>query len=333
MGGKGMDLSTIYMGLKLTNPIIVGSSGMTSTVDGIKHMAESGAAAVVLKSLFEEEILMEISQATGSGAVVNNYGEAADYMRYYVREENVGKYLTLIEGAKKSVHIPVIASINCVSAGEWVHFAQSIENAGADALELNIFIMPSDSTLTGEAIERRYFDIVAGVKKYIKIPIALKIGYHFSGLSYFLTALSSHGIRGMVLFNRFVSPDIDLKTLTMTAMPVYSTQAELALPLRWIGMLAGKVKCDLASSTGVHDGQALAKVLLVGASCAEITTTIYKNGAKQIGVMLEELQTWMGAHSFKQIEDFKGRLSFKNIEDPLHYEQAQFMKYFSDHGK
>ncbi len=328
-----MDISTTYMGMKLSNPIIVSSSGMTSTVDGIKHMADSGAGAVALKSLFEEEILMEISKASGSGAVVNNYGEAAEYMRYYVREENVGNYLKLIESAKKSVGIPVIASINCVSAGEWVNYAKSIENAGADALELNIFIMPSDPKLTGEAVERRYFDIVAGVKKHIKIPLALKLGYHFSGMAYFLTALSSSGIQGLVLFNRFVSPDIDLRKLGFTAMPVYSTQAELALPLRWIGMLAGRVKCDLAASTGVNDGPSLAKVLLVGASCAEIATAIYKNGAKYIGVMLEDLRTWMGAHSFEKIDDFKGRLSFKNIEDPIHYEQAQFMKYFSDHGK
>lgn len=328
-----MDLSVTYMGLKLSNPIIVGSSGITSTVESIKHLESAGAAAVVLKSLFEEEILMEISKASGAGAVINNYGEAAEYMRYYVREENVHNYLKLVEGAKKAVGIPIIASINCVSVGEWVNFAKSIQNAGADALELNIFIMPSDSKLTSEAVERRYFDIIAAVKKHLNIPLAVKIGYHFSGMSNFLTALSASGIQGMVLFNRFVSPDIDLKMLTMTAMPVYSTAAEFALPLRWIGMLAGRVKCDLAASTGVHDAAALAKVLLVGASCAEIVTAIYKNGAKYIGVMIEELKTWMGSHSFKKIDDFKGRLSFKNIADPIHYEQAQFMKYFSDHGK
>ncbi|MCX7680246.1 MAG: dihydroorotate dehydrogenase-like protein [Spirochaetes bacterium] len=328
-----MDLSVTYMGLKIANPIIVGSSGLTSTVDGIKHLEESGAAAVVLKSLFEEEILFEISRASGEGAVVNNYGEAAEYIRYYVREENVSNYLKLIENAKKTVAIPVIASINCVSAGEWVNFAKSIESAGADALELNIFIMPSDPRITSEAIERRYFDIIAGIRTHVKIPLALKIGYHFSGMAYFLTSLSSSGIQGLVLFNRFVSPDVDLKTLSLTAMPVYSASIELAHSLRWIGILAGRVKCDLAASTGVHDGLSLAKVLLVGASCAQIATAIYKNGAKYIEVMLDDLRTWMASHSFRSISDFRGKVSFKNIEDPIHYEQAQFMKYFSHHGK
>ncbi len=328
-----MDLTTRYMGLELKNPIIVSSSGMTSTVDGIKLMAESGAGAVALKSLFEQEIQMEISSMSGSGAVVNNYGEAADYMQYYVREENVGKYLELIEGAKKAAGIPVIASVNCVSPGEWTSFAKSIESAGADALELNIFIMPSDPKFNSENIEKRYFDIIAEVKKRISIPLAVKIGYHFSGMAHFLVALSNTGIRGMVLFNRFFSPDIDLKKLEITAMPVFSSPSDLALPLRWIGMLSGKVRCDLAASTGVHDGWALAKVLLSGASCAEIATAVYKNGAKQIGLMLEDLRTWMGSHGFGKIDDFRGRLSQKNISDPVHYEQAQFMKYFSSHGK
>lgn len=328
-----MDLTTRYLGLELKNPIIVSSSGMTSTVDGIRLMADSGAGAVALKSLFEQEIQMEIASMAGSGAVVNNYGEAADYMNYYVREENVANYLKLIEGAKKSVGIPVIASVNCVSPGEWTSFAKSIESAGADALELNIFIMPSDPKYNSDNIERRYFDIVSEVKRRITIPLALKIGYQFSGMAHFLVALSNTGIRGMVLFNRFYSPDIDLKKLEMTAMQVYSSPADLALPLRWIGMLSGKVNCDLAASTGVHDGSSLAKVLLAGASCAGIATAIYKNGAKHIGVMLEDLRTWMGSHQFQRIDDFRGRLSQKNIGDPIHYEQAQFMKYFSSHGR
>ena len=328
-----MDLSTRYMGLELKNPVIVGSSGMTGTTDGIKHMEQAGAGAVALKSLFEEEILREISTMSQSGSVVNNYGEAADYMQYYVREENVGAYLNLIEDAKKSVSIPVIASINCVSPGEWTSYAKSMQDAGADALELNIFIMPSDPKYTGDTIERRYFSIIEEVKSRISIPLGLKIGYHFSSMAHMLTALSNTGIKGMVLFNRFFSPDIDLETLTMTSMPVYTSPADLALPLRWIGMLAGKVNCDLAASTGVHDGAALAKVLLSGAVCAEIATAIYKNGAKQIGVMLDELASWMKTHNFLKLEDFRGRLSQKNIEDPIHYEQAQFMKYFSNHGK
>ncbi len=328
-----MDLSTKYMGLLLKNPVIVGSSGMTGTIDGIKHMEQAGAGAVALKSLFEEEILREISAMSETGAIVNNYGEAADYMQYYVREENVGKYLDLIAGAKKTVSIPVIASINCVSPGEWTSYAKAMQDAGADALELNVFIMPSDPKYTGDNIERRYFSIIEEVKSRISIPLALKIGYHFSSMAHMLTALSNTGIRGMVLFNRFFSPDINLKTLTMTSMPVYTNPADLSLPLRWIGMMAGKVNCDLAASTGVHDGAALAKVILSGAACSEIATTIYKNGANQIGIMLDDLAAWMKTHNFSKIEDFRGRLSQKNIEDPIHYEQAQFMKYFSSHGK
>ncbi len=328
-----MDLTTRFMGLELRNPIIVGSSGMTGTVEGVKLMADSGAGAVALKSLFEEEILMQISSMSGSGAIVNNYGEASDYMRYYVREENVGNYLKLIEGAKKAVSIPVIASVNCVSTGEWTSYAKALQDAGADALELNIFIMPSDPKYNSENIEKRYFDIVADVKKLVTIPISLKIGHQFSGMAHFMAALSNTGISGLVLFNRFYSPDIDLKTLTMTAMPVYTNPEDLALPLRWIGILAGKVKCDMSASTGIHTGSALAKVLLAGAASAHVATAIYKNGANYIGVMLEDLTAWMGTHGFKKIDDFRGRLNQKNIDDPLHYEQAQFMKYFSHHGK
>lgn len=323
------NLSTNYMGLKLKNPIIIGSSGLTNSVENIKEAARNGAAAVVLKSLFEEQINHAASHTLNQNEPVNYYPEAEDYIRNYTRENDVGNYLKLIRESKNAVDIPIIASINCVSAFEWTGFARKIEEAGADALELNIFVLPSDPRKTGEENEAVYFDILEKVTKAVKIPVGLKISSYFSGLAKTTLKLSWTGISGMVLFNRFFSPDIDIDKFEIKATNVFSSPAELSLSLRWVAMLSSKLHCDIAASTGIHNGEAVVKQLLAGAKAVQIASVLYKKGFAEIGTMLSEIESWMNKHNFKDLASFIGKMSVKEADNPAAYERVQFMKHFS----
>ena len=325
------DLSTNYMGFKLRNPIIAGSSGLNKSVENLIKLEEHGAAAVVLKSLFEEQIMHQVSKAMKhtENAESYVYPEAEDYIGNYTREKDLGEYLRLIEDGKKSVTIPVIASINCLSSSEWISFAKKIENAGADGLELNIFILPSDTKRDSDQNEQIYFDIVMEVMRQVSIPVAVKISYYFSSLAKTALKLSWTGIAGMVLFNRFFSPDIDIDKFEVTPTHVFSTPEEIATSLRWVAMLSDKLHCDIAASTGVHDGAGVVKQLLAGAKAVQVASTLYKNGFEQIGKMTKFMEDWMVKHNFKSTEDFIGKLSLKAAENAAAYERVQFMKHFS----
>lgn len=322
------DLSTQYLGLELKNPIIVGSSGLTNSIKKIKQAEEKGAGAVILKSLFEEQILYNSHQAKQE-SIPSNYPEAADYITNYTETQQVDNYLQLIKQAKAQTNIPIIASINCVDDAEWTSFASKIENAGADALELNIFILPSDSKYEGKQNEKMYFDIIDKVLKEVTIPVAAKISYYFSGLAKFTQKLSWTGIKGLVLFNRFYSPDIDIDNFKLKASNIFSTPEELSLSLRWVAMLSDLVHCDIAASTGVHNGEAVVKQLLAGASAVQISSVLYKEGFDKITEFNDFLEKWMKKHDFETIDDFKGKMSFKKAENPAAYERVQFMKHFS----
>lgn len=324
-----VDLSTTYMGMKLKNPIIAGSCGKTGSVAGIREIESHGAAAVVLKSLFEEQILEEVDFYAHENT---DHPEATDYMAYYVKQNTVDDYLKLIREAKKAVSIPVIASINCLTGNRWIEFAGKVEAAGADALEINVFVMPSDTEQDGRDIEAVYFDVVQRIKRQISIPFALKIGYYFSGLAHMIMKLSQSGVAGLVLFNRFWCPDIDLEKIEIISSHVFSDQREITLPLRWIGMLSNEIQCDLVASTGIHDGYDVVKILLAGAKAAAIATTLYQNGTRHIQVMLEQIEDWMKTHHFRSINDFRGRLSYKDNQTASIYERAQFMRYFSSYS-
>lgn len=324
-----VNLSTTYMGLKLKNPIIVGSSGLTNSVENIKEAAANGAAAVVLKSLFEEQIKHSASHTIVQDEYSNYYPEAEDYIRNYTRHNDVDRYIKLIRDAKQAVDIPVIASINCVSSHEWIEFAKKIEEAGADGLELNMFVLPSDPQHSGEQNEKVYFEVLEKVTKLIKIPISLKISYYFSSLSKMALKLSWTGISGLVFFNRFFSPDIDIEKFEIKASNVFSHPEELAISLRWVAMMSTKVHCDLAASTGIHDGKAMIKQLLAGAKAVQIASVLYKKGFQEIGIMLEELEKWMTKHNFQSTDDFIGKMSVKEADNPAAYERVQFMKHFS----
>ncbi len=285
------DLSTVFAGLKLKNPLIMGSSGLSDTIENILDLEKNGAAAIVLKSLFEEEILKEMNASlhkmSSEGFL---YPETVDYYDFYeTPDEATLTYLNQIRTAKKNLSIPVIASINCITATQWTYFPRQIEQAGADALELNIFVLPSDFNRSAAENENIYDEIIREVKKQVTIPVIVKLSYYFSNLAAFLQRISASGIQGMVLFNRFYNPDFDIESLEFTSGAVLSSPSDLYLSLRWIGILTGRVSCSLAASTGVHDGTALIKQLLAGASAVEIASTIYKNGFGQIQVMLSEL--------------------------------------------
>jgi len=325
------NLSTTYMGLTLKNPLVISSSGLTNSIDKILQLEDKGVGAIVLKSLFEEQINNEVSYVISNDAKQNKNPEAEDFILDYIHENNLQTYLDLIRIAKSSVKIPVIASINCVSGGdEWMAFARNLENAGADALEINTFILPTDRNISSADIEFRYLDILTEVLRVVKIPVAMKIGHNFTNIVGMVDKLYSNGATAVVMFNRFYEPDIDLDTLKMTASPIYSSPVDIRQSLRWTGIVSGKVpKINIAASTGIHDGEALVKQLLAGATVGQVCSTLYLNGFARIDEILDYLKSFMVKWNFKQISDFRGRLSYLKLPNPAMYERAQFMKYFS----
>lgn len=323
------NLSTSYMGFNLKNPIIVGSSGLTNTVENIVEIEKQGAAAVVLKSLFEEQINHMINKTMHNGGDTFGYPEADDYISNYTKMNDVENYINLIKGAKAAVSIPVIASVNCVSSADWISFATKMQDAGADGLELNIFILPSDPKHDAQQNEAAYFEIIEKIKKVVTIPIAIKISSYFSGLANTSLKLSWTGIKGMVLFNRFFSPDIDIDNFKVTATNVFSSPEELSMSLRWVAMLSSRLHCDVAASTGIHDGASAIKQLLAGAKAVQVASVLYKKGFEYIPTMLQDIEDWMDKHNFENTNDFIGKMSIKEVDNPAAYERVQFMKHFS----
>ena len=323
-----MDITTTYLGMKLGSPVIAGSSGLTGSVDKIAAFARYGAGAVVLKSIFEEEILFEyediLKEAKEDGVNLDQF----DYYDFHLKGKKIDNYIELIRAAKKAVDIPVIASINCIYSHEWTAFAGQLQEAGADALELNMFFLPSDFERSSTAQEEAYFRVIDKVLAAVSIPVALKISYYFSSLGPMIQRLSKTGIKGIVLFNRFFSPDFDIDKMTVKPSFVFSTPNDLAISLRWVAIMAQKVDCDLAASTGVHDGAALIKQLLAGAKAAQTVSSLYRKGPEHIGAMLDSLKSWMSAHEFTSIDDFRGKMSQEESSNPAAYERVQFMRYF-----
>ncbi len=325
-----VDLTTRYMGLSLKNPIIIASSGLTGNVESIKKLEANGAGAVVLKSIFEEEIIMEYDHMMNKMDQFESDYEYFDYYDYKIKEENVSKYLQLIKDAKAAVSIPVIASINCVSSHEWTYFAKKIQEAGADAIELNAFILPSDPERSSAENEKVYFDILDTIKKEVNIPVAIKMSHYFSNLAQMIKKLSETELKGIVLFNRFYSPDFDIEELKVISSHIFSTQNDQVMPLRWISIMAEKVSCDLAATTGIHNGKDVVKMLLAGAKAVQVASTIYQNGAEYIQTMLKEIEEWMERHNYLNIDQFRAKLSQSKNENGAHYERVQFMRYFGE---
>ncbi len=330
MLGMVPDISTSYMGLQLSSPVVAGSSGITDNVENLKQLQEFGVGAVVLKSLFEEEIIAELErsqiQMQRSGFTFPETAEMEDLLS---SESGVADYLELISRAKKSLSVPVIASVNCTSSQKWTHFAQTIEEQGADALELNVFLMPSDFHAgSPKEFEQTYFDIIQLVLDQVSIPVSVKLSHYFTLLGKTLKSISETGISGLVLFNRFFSPDYDLETMSLVPTNVLSHPGDLAQSLRWVAIMHGRVGCEISASTGVHDGDAVIKQLLAGAQTVQVASCLYREGLEAVRGMNERLATWMQSKNYQSLDQFRGRMSQAGIKNPAAYDRVQFVKNF-----
>ncbi len=318
------DLSTTYMGLSLKNPLVVASSGITKSVDKIVDCENAGAGAVVIKSVFEEVLAREDYGIADSAAY---HTEAIDYLRSELEMQyGPQEYCDIISDAKAKVDIPVIASINCLSTKWWPNYAQQFEQAGADALELNVFKTATSVNEDGESVENLYFDILKTVKEHVKIPVSLKIGIYFTALPHFAAQLAQKGADGIVLFNRFTEPDIDIDKLSLKTTFTFSTSYDIYKPLRWTALLAGQIGCDIAATTGVKSAKDAIKLLLAGANCVQIASLLYQKGIDSLQDILNEMDAWMKANSFTTISDFRGKLSFRKTTTPDQYLRAQFLE-------
>ena len=320
-----IDLSTKYMGISLRNPIVVASSGMTSTVEKIVECETAGAGAVVIKSLFEEQINVETAEMM-KNVDMGAHTDAFDFFTSTSKHQHIDAYVELIEEARSRVSIPLIGSVNCITPGSWTEYAGRLEKAGIDALEVNVFIMPADPDHDGRSIEDRYIAILKEIKRHVSIPVALKLGPHFSGLANMIKRFEINGANGVVLFNRFYRPDVDIENMRVIPAKVYSVQQEISLSLQWIALLAGELDIDFAAATGIHDGKGVVKQLLVGASSVQLCSTLYRNGISHIQHCLVEIEEWMKRHNYERIEDFRGRLSQKESPNPEAYERSQYIK-------
>jgi dihydroorotate dehydrogenase (fumarate) len=320
-------LQTNYLGITLESPVIVGSCGLTSKLENIKEYADSGAGAIVLKSLFEEQINAEILKMN----FPDQHAEAFDYINNYVKNASVDEYLHMIREAKKITDTPIIASINCLSDNEWISFAKQIEEAGADALELNLYFAPIDIHKPSEEYEMTYVEIAKKIRSTIKIPFAIKLGSGITNLPALAYKLQNEKTNGLVLFNKFYEPDIDIDSLRYTSGEVFSEKTEYNRTLRWIGIIAGLVKnIDMAASTGVHTGEVAIKQILAGASAVQIVSAVYNKGAKAITEINKDIKSWMEKKSFTSIDDFKGKLNYNQSADTIIYERSQFIKYYAN---
>lgn len=319
-------IKTTFAGLELSNPIIVSSSGLTDSAAKIQKLEAAGAGAVVLKSVFEEQISIQAGAMQGYGSP-----EADDYLGIYVRSHALNEHIQLIKEVKKVCRIPVIASINCYSDSEWVDFAQTMEQAGADALEINILSLQTGKDYKFGSFEQRHIDILCRIKKTVKIPVIMKLGSNFTNPIALISQLYANGADGVVLFNRFYQPDINIDNQSFTNTNVMSSPAELADKIRWTAIASSEIpQMSYAVSGGVHCGKGLIKSILAGASAVEICSVIYQCGDKEIESMKKELATWMDENGYENLTQFKGKLNANTIGMVNPFERTQFMKYYSD---
>lgn len=323
-----MDLSTTYMGLKLQHPVVASASPISYTLDGIRRLEDGGAAAIVLYSLFEEQIegeshLLDHYLSYGS----ESFAEALDYFPD-LDNYNVGpqQYLNLIKSAKAAVKVPIIASLNGVSTGGWTSYAHRMEEAGADALELNIYYIPTDPTVSSAAVEEMYVDIVREVKATVKIPVAVKVGPYFSSFANMAHRLTDAGADALVIFNRFYQPDLDLEELEVVPNLVLSTREAMRLPLRWAAILYGRIPVDMALTSGVHTYEDVLKGLMAGATVTMMTSEVLKNGPKRIGEIANEVRNWLIEHEYESLAQMRGSMSQKNVAQPAAYVRANYMR-------
>jgi dihydroorotate dehydrogenase (fumarate) len=322
------DLRTRYLGLELANPIVPSASTLSSRIDNLKRLQDAGASAIVMQSLFEEQIEhdeLQIHRMLETGANSNpesitHFPELEDY--------NTGpdEYLRHLEACKKELGIPVIGSLNGASEGGWIRYAKLIQDAGADALELNVYFIAADPDESGWQVERRYLDLVSAVHDSVSIPLAVKIGPYFSSLANMARQLVEAGADGLVLFNRFLQPDIDLESLEVDPTLHLSTSDELRLPLRWIGILHGRVECSLAATSGVHTAEDAIKLLLAGADVTTMASALFRHGPEHLSTVLAGVREWLDEYGYLSVEQLKGSVSQANVADPTAFARSNYMQ-------
>ncbi len=325
------DLSVKYLGLNLRNPFVVSSCGVSATVKGIKQCADYGAGAVVLKSLFEEQIEAEIGMGDLGGGI-DIHPEASDYLSELGKSHGPRSYLQLIEEARREVDIPVIASVNCVSARWWSDYAQQIETAGADALELNIAIMPRTLDQEAAGLEDAFYRIIDQVRKQVSLPLTVKIGPYFTALPRVVAGVVKAGANGVVLFNRFYQLDIDAETMELVPGYQFSSHQEMHLPLRWVSILSPQIECDFSASTGVQSGLDAAKMILAGANVVQVASVLYTAGIKHLRVMIKDLESWLDQHGFAAPDEIRGKLTQSESYKSETLERLQYIKTLGEAG-
>ena len=324
------NLNTTYAGLNLKNPLIIGSNNLTANIQNLKDFEKLGASAVVLKSIFEEEITNQFNKIINEVDTKGETDQHVDYFDKKIKQDNLNNYIQLIKDAKKELSIPVIASINCISLHEWLYFVQKIEAAGADAVELNIFYFPADFKNTSKKIEKRYVKIIKQVKKKAKIPVIVKMSQYFTNLGEMILKVDKTGVDGITLFNRFYRPDIQLNSKEIITASVFSHPKDYLIPLQWIALMAKRNKATMAASTGIHHGESFVKLLLAGANANYIVSSLFVNGFEVITEILNYLNNYLDKNNYKSVTEIIGLLSQENIDNPKYYERAQFMQYFTD---
>ena len=323
-----VDLRTNYLGMELANPLVPSASPMSARIDTLKRLQDAGAAAVVMQSLFEEQIeheQLEVLRVLEAGS--HSFAEALDYLPE-LEDYNIGPdaYLRHLEATKRELEIPVMASLNGSSPGGWVHYAKLMQDAGADAIELNVYFVAADPQLSAYDVERRYLDLVEAVREAVQIPLAVKVGPFFSSMANMALRLVAAGADGLVLFNRFLQPDIDLETLGVDTTLHLSSAEEVRLPLRWIALLKGRVAASLAATTGVHTAEDALKLLLVGADVTMMASALFRHGPEHLGTVLEGIGRWLAEREYASIEQMKGSVSQAACEDPVAFERANYME-------
>jgi len=329
-----IDLSTKYLGLELKNPLVVSASPLSEELDNIRRMEDAGAAAVVMHSLFEEQIVVESqlldrSLSAGTESFAESLTYFPDLTSYNLGPEG---YLDHLRKAKQAVGIPVIGSLNGISLGGWTEYAKKIEEAGADALELNIFYISTDTEMSGEQVEQRYCELAAHVKASVKIPVAVKLGLYFSSMPNLAKRLDAAGVDALVLFNRFYQPDFDLENLEVVPNLILSSSYELLLRLHWVAILYSHVKADMAVTGGVHSAKDVLKAMMAGARVAMMTSALLKHGIQHLTGVRDELAAWMEEHEYESIRQMQGSMSQRAVSDPAAFVRANYVKVLSSYA-
>ncbi|MCR4660087.1 MAG: dihydroorotate dehydrogenase-like protein [Bacteroidales bacterium] len=325
-----MDTKTKYLGLELKSPIIAGSCGLTSDIDNLVRLEEAGAGAVILKSVFEEQIIYDIKRNTHVVAPTDNYGVSYEYIAQHVADDSIAKYFSLIREAKKRLSIPVIASINCFSYENWLTYANKFVDAGCDALELNMAILAYETSTSADDVERTFNNIINTLRKYISIPISIKVGPYFTDMAKQMQQLSWMGIHGVTMFNKSMQIDIDPENMKVCNASKLSNPDEIYNTLRWVAILSKVMRCDISASTGVYTADDVVKMLLAGAKTVQVVSCLYKNGVDYMRELNEGLRAWMQRHNYESPNQFRGALAVKPNEKASLWMRTQFMKYFAE---